>query len=89
MANAPRMLGDQSTSDSSGMQTQASQAMRTAEETPDSIYLGTVIASIAASALLYMMNKKDLSIFVGLWPPTLLNLALMLKQRRPSREMQQ
>jgi hypothetical protein len=61
--------------------------MAQAEQAPDTLYLGTVIGSIFLSALLLFMGKKELSIFVGLWPPTLLGLARMMKERRPSREL--
>ena len=58
-----------------------------AEQAPDTFYLGTVIGSIFLSALLLFMGKKELSIFVGLWPPTLLGLSRMMKERRPSTEL--
>jgi hypothetical protein len=73
---------------------QARQGMETAKHTlervegiPTNVYYGGVIGSIVASALLMMMGKRNLSLFVGLWPPTLLNMALFTKQLRPSREV--
>lgn len=60
-----------------------------AEEMPNSMYFGLVLGSIALSALLFMMGKRNLGIFVGLWPPTILNMALFMKQFRPSSEMEQ
>jgi hypothetical protein len=69
-----------------GMQRQMKQAAEKAEGIPTNVYLGGVFGSIAASALLMVMGKKNASIFVGLWPPTILNLAMIYKQVRPSRE---
>ncbi len=66
---------------------QAKSAMEQVEGIPANVYYGGVIGSIIVSALLMMMGKRNLSLFVGLWPPTLLNLALFSKQLRPSREI--
>ena len=63
------------------------QAMEKVEGIPTNVYYGGVIGSIAASALLMLMGKRNLSLFVGLWPPTLLNLAMFTKQLKPSREV--
>lgn len=57
------------------------------EDIPVNVYFGGVIASIAASALLFLMGKRNLGLFVGLWPPTILNMALFAKKLRPSREL--
>ena len=62
-------------------------AMEQVEGLPANVYYGGVIGSIVLSALLFMMGKRNLGIFVGLWPPTILNLALFTKQLRPSREV--
>jgi len=70
-----------------GMQTRATGAMQLAEKTPDTAYLGFVFGSILLSALLFLAKKRDLALFVGLWPPTLLNLVILLKERRPSHEL--
>jgi hypothetical protein len=78
---------------SSQMEQQRQSTMDTAKHTmekvegiPANVYYGGVIGSIAASAILMMMGKRNLSLFVGLWPPTILNLALFTKQLKPSRE---
>jgi hypothetical protein len=63
--------------------------MEQVEGLPANVYYGGVIASIALSALLFVLGKRNLGIFVGLWPPTLLNLALFTKLLRPSRELDQ
>ncbi len=70
----------------SGMD-QAKGMMEHVEGLPANVYFGGVIGSIVISALLMMTGRKNLSLFVGLWPPTILNLALFAKQLRPSREM--
>lgn len=70
-----------------GLQTRASGAMHLAEKAPDTAYLGFVVGSMALSALLFLARKRDLALFVGLWPPTLLNLVMLLKERRPSQEL--
>ncbi len=69
-----------------GMETTKT-AMEQVENLPSNIYYGGVIGSIAVSALLMLMGKRNLSLFVGLWPPTILNLALFAKQLRPSHEV--
>ncbi len=66
---------------------QTKNALEQVENIPSNIYYGGVIGSIVLSALLMMMGKRNLSLFVGLWPPTILNLALFSKQLRPSREI--
>jgi hypothetical protein len=70
----------------SAMQT-SQKAMEQVESLPANVYYGAVIGSIALSALLFLVGKKNLGIFVGLWPPTLLNLAIFTKQLRPSHEV--
>jgi hypothetical protein len=58
------------------------------EKLPSSFYYWAVIGSIAASALLMLMGKTRLATFVGLWPPTLLNMGLFNKILRPSHEIE-
>lgn len=70
----------------SGMQEQAKGVAETAEALPTNVYLGGVFGSMAVSALLFLMGKKSAAVFVGLWPPTLLNLAMVYKRLRPSQE---
>ena len=64
-------------------------ALRVAERTPDAAYLGAMAGSMALSLLLLGRRNKALALFVGLWPVTILNMAMLLKNRRPSRELQQ
>lgn len=64
-------------------------ALRIAERTPDAAYLGAMAGSMALSLLLLGRRNKTMALFVGLWPVTILNMAMLLKNRRPSRELQQ
>jgi hypothetical protein len=61
--------------------------MKTLEEMPSTVYLYTTLGSMGLSLLLRMAGRKDFANFVGLWPPTILALAMLNKQFRPSREM--
>ena len=63
------------------------QVMERWEGLPSSVYFGGVIGSILLSAALYAMGKKDLGMFVGLWPPTILGMAIVAKQLRPPRDI--
>ncbi len=68
-------------------QWQTTKALRRAERTPDFVYLGAVFASMAVSMMLLMRKRRSMSLFVGLWPVTILNIAMMLKNRRVSEEI--
>ncbi|MFN8559789.1 MAG: hypothetical protein U0531_21395 [Dehalococcoidia bacterium] len=57
------------------------------EQLPSSAYMYGTLGSIAASALLMLMGKQRWATFIGLWPPTVLALAMMAKQLRPSEDM--
>jgi len=59
---------------------------RVQENLPSSIYLYATGASILASLILFLRKKRDVSLFVGLWAPTILNMGLFYKFLRPSRE---
>ena len=61
--------------------------MSAIEELPATVYLWATLGSIGASLLLRLAGKREFANFVGLWPPTIVALALMNKQLRPSREM--
>ncbi len=69
-----------------GVQQQSKRAIKQAEEMPSNAYMGAVLGSMALSALLFMLGRRNLAIFVGLWPPTILNLGLFTKILRPSHE---
>lgn len=48
--------------------------------TIDTATLGLTLGSIVLSQILYFTGKKELGIFVGLWPPTFVALGTLLKQ---------
>ena len=61
--------------------------MGAVEDLPATVYLWATLGSIGVSLLLRLAGKREFANFVGLWPPTIVALALMNKQLRPSREM--
>lgn len=56
-----------------------------ATKLPSSVYLVAMLGSVAASLVFYMAKKKDASLFVGLWAPTLLQFGIYNKLLRISR----
>ena len=56
------------------------------EAVPTQLYLGAALGSIALSALLRLVGKKDAAVFVGQWPPTFILFALAYKILQPSNE---
>jgi len=57
------------------------------ENLPAPVYLYATIGSIGLSLILRLLGRKEFANFVGLWPPTIVALALMNKQLKPSQEM--
>jgi hypothetical protein len=57
------------------------------ESLPASSYMYAALGSIGLSMLLRLLGRKEFANFVGLWPPTIVALALLNKQVRPSKEM--
>jgi hypothetical protein len=57
------------------------------ERMPSSVYYLGMLGSIAASLYLFLSGRRWEALFVGLWPPTILNAALFYKLLHPSREM--
>jgi hypothetical protein len=53
------------------------------DEVPGEIWYWAALASIIASAVLFVSNKRDWSIFVGQWPPTFLLFGVFHKILRP------
>lgn len=47
---------------------------RTREATGMGLFHWLTIGTAAASLTLYLLGKKNLAIFVGLWPPTIQSL---------------
>lgn len=46
----------------------------------DLVTLALALSSIVLSQILYFTGKKDLGIFIGLWPPTFVALGTLFKQ---------
>ena len=61
--------------------------MSTLENLPANVYVYATFGSMALSLLLRLLGRKDFANFIGLWPPTILALAMLNKQLRPSREV--
>ncbi|HTI13423.1 MAG TPA: hypothetical protein VL461_02485 [Dictyobacter sp.] len=49
------------------------------DDVPGEIWYWAALGSIIASALLFVANKRDWSIFVGQWPPTFLLFGMFHK----------
>jgi hypothetical protein len=64
----------------------AQEGLRLLENIPAPAWMAVSFASIAASALLYMSGRKWAALFVGLWPPTIVNLGLFARLLKPSTE---
>jgi len=60
------------------------QAEQIAEKIPTDAYIAATGVSILASISLYLSGHKLGAIFVGLWAPTIINLAVMARLVRPS-----
>ena len=55
------------------------QYFRVTDQVPGTVWYWSACASILVSALLFLMGKRDWSIFVGQWPPTFLLFGLYHK----------
>ena len=58
-----------------------------ADRLPGNAYFYTAAGSVLLSLLLLLAGKQKAAIFVGLWPPTIINGAMMMKHLRPSQEL--
>ncbi|MBI2955246.1 MAG: hypothetical protein HYY30_13105 [Chloroflexi bacterium] len=56
------------------------------EEMPSNFYFLGTLGAIALSAMFFLMGRKSLAFFIGLWPPTILAMGLFYKILRPSHE---
>lgn len=56
------------------------------ENIPAPVWMTLSLASIVASMALFLTGRKWAAIFVGLWPPTIVNLGLFARLLRPSQE---
>jgi len=57
---------------------------RITDEVPPEIWYWGAIGSILASAAFFMAGRRDVSIFIGQWPPTFLLFGLFHKLLAPS-----
>jgi hypothetical protein len=55
------------------------QYFRVTDQVPRTVWHWSAVASILVSAILFLMGKRDWSIFVGQWPPTFLLFGLYHK----------
>jgi len=60
--------------------------MSSMERAPAQVYWLLAMASIVASALLFLGGRRGSGLFVGQWPSTFIALALFYKLLRPSME---
>ena len=58
---------------------------RVTDQVPEEVWYWAALGSIIASATLFLLKKRDWSIFVGQWPPTFLRCGRYHKLLRPSR----
>ena len=58
-----------------------------AERLPANAYFYAAAGSVLLSLLFLLAGKQKAAIFVGLWPPTIVNGAMMMKRLRPSQEL--
>ncbi len=61
------------------------QYFRVTDQVPQEVWYWAALVSIVVSASLYILGKRDWSIFVGQWPPTFLLFGLFHKILRPSK----
>jgi hypothetical protein len=55
------------------------QYFRVTDQVPEEVWYWAALGSIIASAVLFVSNRRDWSIFVGQWPPTFLLFGLFHK----------
>ncbi|HYL42643.1 MAG TPA: hypothetical protein VEU97_04585 [Ktedonobacteraceae bacterium] len=61
------------------------QYFRVTDQVPEEVWYWAALGSIIASATLFLVGRRDWSIFVGQWPPTFLLFGMFHKILRPSR----
>lgn len=57
------------------------------ENLPTSTYVYATFGSIGLSLLLRLFGRREFANFIGLWPPTILALAMVNKRLRPAQSM--
>jgi hypothetical protein len=63
----------------SNAQSAQGQYFRLTDQVPGAVWYWAAVASIMASAALFLARQRDWSIFVGQWPPTFLLFGLFHK----------
>lgn len=61
------------------------QYFRITDQVPGVVWYWAALGSVIVSAILFLMGRRDWSIFVGQWPPTFLLFGLFHKLLSPSR----
>jgi hypothetical protein len=61
------------------------QYFRVTDQVPQEVWYWAALASIIVSASLFLIGKRDWSVFVGQWPPTFLLFGLFHKLLSPSK----
>lgn len=82
-AAAPAAWSSTSDGPSEGAEQAQAQYFRITDRVPAPVWYWAAMASILASATLFLTGKRDWSLFVGQWPPTFLLLAVFHKLLRP------
>jgi hypothetical protein len=59
---------------------------RVTDRVPEPAWYWAALGSTIVSASLFLMGKRDWSMFVGQWPPTFLLFGLFHKMLRPFRQ---
>ena len=59
------------------------QYFRVTDRVPEQVWYWAALGSIIVSASLFVMGKRDWSMFVGQWPPTFLLFGMFHKILRP------
>ena len=62
------------------------QYFRLTDQVPQEVWYWAALGSIIVSASLFLLGKRDWSIFVGQWPPTFLLFGLFHKLMSPSKQ---
>lgn len=52
---------------------------RMTSQAPSMVYLGAAVASMVASAVLQIVGRKELSLFIGQWAPSILIMGVYNK----------
>ncbi len=68
-----------------GKELTQAQYFRVTDQVPEEVWYWAALGSIIVSASLFLMGKREWSIFVGQWPPTFLLFGLFHKILRPSK----